>query len=79
MNDINKIFTFDIAYDGDEFGNIAFCAHTKSEAMDLYNHWCMTDMHRTEPFPVISVNTIYDADDANEYGDDYGSPSEYSN
>ena len=73
-----KIFTFSIEYDGfDKFGNIEFCAKSKSEAINLFNNWCINDNHMTSPIPIINITTVYNEYDANEYGDLYGTPNEY--
>lgn len=73
-----KIFTFHFAYEGDDFNEIRFCAHTKNEAIQLYNTWCVTDAKQAKPYPLTEeITVVYDESDAAEYGDNYGSPTEY--
>ena len=51
-NQNNKIYTFEIQYNGvDSFSTIQFCAHSKNEAIELFNDWCRNDNH-TEPVTI---------------------------
>lgn len=77
-NQNNKIYTFEIQYNGiDSFSTIQFCAHSKNEAIELFNDWCRNDNH-TEPVTIESIHPVYDEDDAIEYGTDYGMPESYT-
>lgn len=67
------IFTYLIQYDGiDGFGSIDFCAENKKEAISLFNQWCVDDNKMLAPVPIKSIEIIYNDDDAQEYGDEYG-------
>ena len=66
------IFTYLIKYDGiDDFGSIEFCAESRNEAINLFNQWCVDDNKMSTPVPIKSIETIYNDDDAKEYGDEY--------
>lgn len=67
------IYTYLIQYDGfDGFGSIDFCAENRKEAINLFNQWCVNDNKMPAPVPIKSIETIYNDDDAEEYGDEYG-------
>lgn len=67
------IYTYLIQYDGiDGFGSIDFCAENKKEAINLFNQWCVDDNTMLAPVPIKSIEIIYDDDDAEEYGNEYG-------
>jgi len=66
------ISTYLIRYDGvDGFGSIDFCAENKKEAISLFNKWCVGDNKMSAPVPIKSIETIYNDNDAEEYGDEY--------
>lgn len=66
------IFTYLIKYDGiDDFGSIEFCAESRNEAINLFNQWCADDNKMLAPVPIKSIETIYNDNDAEEYGDEY--------
>ena len=66
------ISTYLIRYDGiDGFGSIDFCAGSRNEAIRLFNQWCVDDNKMPAPVPIKSIETIYNDDDAEEYGDEY--------
>jgi hypothetical protein len=64
--------TYLFTYDGiDDFGSIQFCAQSKNEARNLFREWCLIDNNMKAPIEPISVQMVYDEQDALEYGDDY--------
>lgn len=74
----DKIFTFEIVYNGnDGYNNIQFCAKTKSEAIILFYTWCRQDNFMAKPFPICFTAVVFNQSDADEYGDEYGTPDEY--
>lgn len=67
------ISTYLIRYDGiDGFESIDFCAGSRNEAINLFNQWCVDDNKMSASVPIKSIETIYNDDDAEEYGDEYG-------
>ena len=76
---MEKIFTYQIDYNGtDEFNQIQFCAKNIIEAKNLYFDWCRTDMHKDIPWEITNIKVVYNADDAKEYGSEYGTPDDYA-
>lgn len=76
---LNKIFTFQIEFNnGKKPDEIEFCAYTKEEAVCLFNDWCREDENMPRPFPIKSIKVVYNKDDAEEYGTNYGKPETYS-
>lgn len=67
------ISTYLIRYDGiDGFESIDFCAESRNEAIILFNQWCVDDNKMSAPVPIKSIETIYNDNDAEEYGSKYG-------
>ena len=70
-----KIFTFLFHYDepDDGFGEIDFCAESLDEAEGLFDEWATQ-----EGCPgYTDCEVVYNADDAEVYGNLYGTPEEY--
>lgn len=74
-----KIFTFRFYYDepADDFGEIEFCAESFDEAYGLFKEWAIHDEGCPNP-NYTDCEVVYNADDAEEYGDEYGTPEEYT-
>ena len=75
-----KIYTFEIDFDNIETGSqdqIQFCAYSESEALKLFNEWCIDDMKMNSPPEPAGISVVFDSDDKDEYGDSYGTPEEY--
>lgn len=76
----NKVFTFEIGFMNPKTNQpdqTQFCANNGTEAIALFNDWCKTDEHMDKPADITSVNIVFNQDDADEYGSDYGTPDEY--
>ena len=50
---------------------IQFCAETLQEAVSLFETWCKAD-EKLDKTPSFTVRMIYNAEDAEEYGENYG-------
>lgn len=73
----SKMFTFEFNYnfEDDNFHSITFCAHTDREALRLFNDYFACEYNREADYDSVSV--VYNEDDADEYGDNYGTPEEF--
>lgn len=64
------MYTYEFTYgeEIDGFGSIQFCARSKREAEELFRDWQNDEGYEIADYEVTSV---YDADDAREYGKTY--------
>lgn len=70
---MNKIYTFLLHYSGDDgFNSISYCAETVEEAKKLYH-----EEFKDNPPRIESIEVVYMKEDAEEYGNRYGTPEEY--
>lgn len=78
-SDEGKIYTFEFTYDNpdDDFHSIQFCAESLAEAEKLFYGWAKGEGNWANP-TYTNCEVVYDADDADEYGDRYGTPEEYN-
>lgn len=79
---MGKIYTFEFHFinpDTNKNDQTQFCAATQLEAITLYQTWCQCDAKfKFIPEPT-SIDIVFNQDDADEYGDDYGKPEDYIN
>ena len=75
-----KIFTFQFGFVNPNTNNqdtIQFCAETQLEAISLFSDWALSD-EKMEKVPKIdNIEVVYNKDDADEYGSNYGTPEKY--
>ena len=73
---MNKMFTYRFYYDApdDGFGAIEYCAESIDEAAGLFSEWAS---HNGCP-GYTDCEVVYNSDDAETYGDMYGTPEEYN-
>lgn len=71
------LFRF-IGKDGKE-DSVTFCAFHEEGAKQLFVNWCISDENLAEPYKIMSIETVYDEDDAKEYGDWYAKPDSIQN
>lgn len=55
-----------------------FCAQTQSEAISLFTAWCQQDEKFTKVPDPTSIEIVFNQDDADELGTEYGRPEEYN-
>ena len=62
--------TYEFTYDEniDDFGNVQFCAESRSEAKDLFKEWQMENGYNITEY---SISVVYNYDDAQVYGSKY--------
>lgn len=63
--------TYLIRYDGDQWGEISFCAKSEDEAIRLFNAWCINDEYQLIPYTIRSVTVVTNEADAEYYGEEY--------
>ena len=64
------LFCF-ISKEGNE-DSVTFCAVDEEGAKQLFFNWCRSDERVLEPYKIISIEEVYNEDDAKEYGEWYG-------
>lgn len=77
----NKIFTFQFSFVNPKTNKndeTQFCAETQLEAINLFSDWCLSDEKMSNVPKIDSINIVYNQADADEYGDEYGTPEEYN-
>lgn len=75
------IHTFLFCFIGKE-GNedsVTFCAVDEEGAKNLFFNWCKSDEHVLEPYEIVSIEEVYNEDDAKEYGEWYGTKKKFEN
>lgn len=75
-----KQFTFEFHFTNPTTGRsdeIQFCASTQSEAISLFTAWCQQDANFKKVPDPNSINVVFNKDDADELGENYGTPEEY--
>lgn len=76
----DKIFTFEIGFRNPKTNKddqTQFCAKSSLDAIRLFNDWCVTDERMAKPAEINSIDVVFNQDDADEYGSDYGKPDDY--
>lgn len=76
----HKIFTFRFHFMNPNSGfddATEFCAETQAEAERLFEMWAINDEHMSYVPSVNEIERVYQQDDADEYGENYGRPEEY--
>lgn len=76
----NKIFTFQFEFTNPKTNKddqIQFCAETQLEAIRLFSDWALSDEKMKKVPKIDDIELVYNQNDADEYGDEYGTPEEY--
>ena len=77
---MTKTFTFEFHFvdpKTNKEDEIQFCGETQLEAISLFSNWALCD-DRMKQYPKITdIRIVFNQQDADEYGDEYGLPDEY--
>ena len=77
----NKTFTFLIKFFNPKTNKddeIQFCAKTKTDAEEIFVDWCVFDEDFKNTPNVKSIEPVFNQYDKDAYGEEYGTPEEYS-
>ena len=65
------MYTFLLSWENStNMDSTEFCAETKNEVINLFRNF-IKENPNTKPISTVHAETIYDQDDAEEYGDKY--------
>lgn len=80
MTRTNKIFTFQFSFvnpNTNREDKTQFCAENQLEAINLFSDWCLSDEKMAHVPKINNITVVYNQYDADEYGNEYGTPDEY--
>lgn len=76
---MDKMYTFQFDFKDPDWNDdeTQFCAENYDEACSLFESWYLENFRTNIPVREYETSVVYNDDDADEYGDRYGTPEEY--
>ena len=80
MTETEKVFTFKFTFTANGKEDSAeFCAHSVAEAERFFEEWFLNENEsNTGEIPFYEVEVVYNEEDADDYGNRYGTPEDHN-